>query len=58
MRATKKYQKLVSWDRAPHHPTGYPGMMLLAFFPPIFFYCMDDLVDYYTEIKNQSKTTI
>ena len=53
MKSTKKYQKLVSWDTAPQHPTGYPGMMLLAFFPPLFFFCMNDLVDYYTEIKNK-----
>ena len=55
MKSTKKYQKLTSWESAPHHPTGYPGMMLLAFIPPLFFYCMNDLVDYYNSIKIESK---
>ena len=36
----KHYQLLESHDESPQMPTGYPGMMVLAFFPPLFFYVM------------------
>ncbi len=58
MKSTRKYQKLISWETAPHHPTGYPGMMLLSFIPPLFFYCMNDLVDFYNHKKTESKKNI
>jgi len=35
--ASKKYQNLISLEDAPQLPTGYPGMMLLALLPPIYF---------------------
>ena len=58
MKSTKKYQKLSHLEAAPHHPTGYPGMMILSFIPPLFFYCMNDLVDFYNHKKTESKKNI
>ena len=54
LKATKKYQKLVNLSEAPNHPTGYPGMMLLAFIPPLWFFSMDPLVNKYN-IKSKQK---
>ena len=45
LKATKKYQHLLNIPHAPRHPSGYPGMMLLSFFPPLWFFCMDKIVD-------------
>lgn len=36
-KADKPYQILASYEDAPQMPTGYPGMMVLALFPPLFF---------------------
>lgn len=36
-KASKKYQLLDSLPDSPQMPTGYPGMMLLALIPPLFF---------------------
>lgn len=38
--ASRKYQILRHFDESPQMPTGYPGMILLSFFPPIWFYVM------------------
>jgi len=38
--ASRKYQILRHMDDAPQMPTGYPGMILLALFPPIWFKVM------------------
>ncbi|MFM7643633.1 MAG: alkane 1-monooxygenase [Sphingomonadales bacterium] len=40
----KPYQLLNSDASAPTMPTGYPGMMLLSFVPPIFFRVMNKRV--------------
>jgi len=40
-KASKKYQILESLPESPQMPTGYPGMMMLAFFPPLWFSVMD-----------------
>ncbi|MBT3586942.1 MAG: alkane 1-monooxygenase [Halobacteriovoraceae bacterium] len=37
----RKYQDLRHFDSAPQLPTGYPGMMLLATVPPLWFRLMD-----------------
>ena len=37
----KHYQLLKSLPESPQMPTGYPGMMLLAFLPPIWFWVMN-----------------
>lgn len=38
--ASQKYQVLKSYADVPHMPTGYPGMMVLALFPPLWFVVM------------------
>lgn len=40
-KADKPYQLLHSDPTAPTMPTGYPGMMLLSFVPPLFFKIMN-----------------
>ncbi len=39
-KASRKYQTLRHFDEACQMPTGYPGMILLALFPPIWFFVM------------------
>lgn len=38
--ASRKYQILRHHDHSPQMPTGYPGMMILAHFPPLWFWLM------------------
>lgn len=38
---SKKYQVLRSHPSSPKMPTGYPGMMLLALLPPLWFKVMN-----------------
>ena len=38
--ASRKYQILRHFDQSPQMPTGYPGMMVLALFPPLWFSVM------------------
>lgn len=38
--ASRKYQVLRHHDNAPQMPTGYPGMIILAHLPPLFFRVM------------------
>lgn len=45
----KKYQTLESIDHAPQMPTGYPGMMVLSLFCPIWFWVMNRRVRAYSE---------
>ncbi len=37
----RPYQLLETHDDSPTMPTGYPGMMILALFPPLFFLVMN-----------------
>ena len=39
--ASKKYQVLQHYEEAPQLPTGYPGSMILALMPPLWFYIMN-----------------
>lgn len=39
--ATRRYQSLRTFDDAPQLPTGYFGMFLLAYVPPLWFKVMD-----------------
>lgn len=41
---TRRYQALRDFDEAPSLPTGYAGMILLAFVPPLWRRVMDPLV--------------
>jgi alkane 1-monooxygenase len=45
--ASRKYQILRHHEHSPQMPTGYPGMMLLATFPPAWFYVMNKRVRRY-----------
>jgi len=39
--AGKKYQLLDNFETSPQMPTGYPGMMVLAAIPPLWFWMMN-----------------
>lgn len=48
--ASRKYQILRHFDESPQLPAGYPGMMVLSLFPPIWFMIMNkNLKKLYTE---------
>jgi len=46
---TRKYQVLRHFEDSPQMPTGYPGMMLLAYFPPLWFRVMHPLIEKWKE---------
>jgi alkane 1-monooxygenase len=50
-KADRPYQLLESHEESPTMPTGYPGMMLLAFVPPLFFKVMNGRVDVTRNLK-------
>jgi alkane 1-monooxygenase len=43
-RANRKYQILRYHEASPQMPTGYPGMMVLSLFPPLWFAVMNPKV--------------
>ncbi|MBK9273228.1 MAG: alkane 1-monooxygenase [Flavobacteriales bacterium] len=43
--ASRTYQVLRHFDESPQLPAGYPAMMALAFFPPLWFRVMDREID-------------
>jgi len=45
--ASRKYQVLRHIDESPQMPTGYPGMMLLAVVPPLWFKVMNARIDFF-----------
>ena len=45
--ANRKYQILRHFDESPQMPTGYPGMMVLALFPPLWFRVMHRQIERY-----------
>lgn len=54
-RAARPYQLLRHMDNAPQMPTGYPGMMALSFFPPLWFYVMHRHIDdYHAQLSLQA----
>jgi len=46
----RRYQTLRSWDFSPQLPTGYVGMLVLALFPPFYFFVMDPKVERYNAL--------
>jgi alkane 1-monooxygenase len=57
-RSGKKYQLLRHWDHAPQMPTGYPGMMVLATIPPLWFYVMHrQLAGLESELAQEAQPT-
>ena len=53
---SKPYQILESLPQSPQMPTGYPGMMLLALIPPIWFAVMNKKVEQYKGSFQTSST--
>jgi alkane 1-monooxygenase len=49
--ASRKYQILRHFDESPQMPTGYPGMLLLSLFPPLWFKLMHRRIDAYRQIQ-------
>ena len=47
----RKYQILRHFEESPQMPTGYPGMMLIATLPPLWFYIMHKRIDYYKSLE-------
>lgn len=45
--ASRPYQVLRHFDESPQMPTGYPGMMLMALIPPIWFKVMHQRINQY-----------
>jgi alkane 1-monooxygenase len=50
--ASRKYQILRHFDDSPQMPAGYPGMMLISFFPPLWFRIMHRKIN---KLNNQIK---
>jgi alkane 1-monooxygenase len=51
--ASRKYQVLRHFDQSPQLPTGYPGAILLATIPPLWFKIMNKRVDAFNESLQQ-----
>ena len=49
--STRKYQVLRHFDESPQMPTGYPGMILLSFFPPLWFKVMHRKIEQYKSTR-------
>lgn len=47
--AGRKYQVLRHFDIAPQMPTGYPGMMITALIPPLWFSIMHPQIERYQQ---------
>jgi alkane 1-monooxygenase len=50
-KADRPYQLLESHEESPTMPTGYPGMMLMALVPPLFFSVMNNRVETHRNLK-------
>jgi alkane 1-monooxygenase len=50
--ASRKYQILRNLDEAPQMPTGYPGMIILSLFPPLWFKVMHQQMRKYSLLPN------
>jgi alkane 1-monooxygenase len=50
--ASRKYQVLRHFDESPQMPTGYPGMILLALVPPLWFKVMHRAISHYRKGKD------
>ncbi|MFK5890209.1 MAG: alkane 1-monooxygenase [Flavobacteriaceae bacterium] len=49
-KGSKKYQILESVPKSPQMPTGYPGMIILALFPPLWFWYMNKQLSKFQKI--------
>lgn len=46
---SRHYQTLRQFDESPQLPTGYAGMLVLALFPPLWFWVMDRQLEKYQQ---------
>jgi alkane 1-monooxygenase len=53
--ASRKYQILRHMEDAPQMPTGYPGMILLSLFPPLWFHVMHRQMQRYGLLQEQAQ---
>jgi alkane 1-monooxygenase len=51
--ANRPYQILRHFDESPQMPTGYPGMMVISLFPPLWFYLMGKEIK---KLKHRDRT--
>lgn len=51
--ASKKYQLLNHHQEAPQMPTGYPGMIILALLPPLWFLVMHRQINLFKKAEQQ-----
>lgn len=51
--SSRKYQILRHFDESPQLPTGYPGAILLAAIPPLWFKVMNKRIDTFNKNFNQ-----
>jgi len=51
--AIKRYQVLDHYDKAPQLPVGYPAMVVLAHFPPLWFKVMNPRLQKWNNIKSE-----
>lgn len=56
--ASKKYQILDHYDDTPQMPTGYPGMIVLACFPPLWFWVMNPRVEQWRQQVDRSSQQV
>ena len=56
--ASRKYQLLRHHEHAPQLPTGYPGSMLLALVPPVWFFIMDRQMKKFSGFSKNTQTDI
>jgi len=54
----KRYETLIHYDDTPQLPAGYALMMMLSWFPQVFFSIMNPLVDKQNEKSKRQKNTI
>lgn len=52
--ASRKYQILRHFDDSPQMPTGYPGMIILALVPPLWFRVMDKQIDGFQHSRRET----
>jgi alkane 1-monooxygenase len=53
-RAGRKYQTLRHMEGSPQMPTGYPGMLVLAVFSPLWFWVMHRAIDRFSNVGTAS----
>ena len=54
--AHKRYQVLNHYDESPQLPFGYPTMIMMAMFPPLWFALMDKRLERWEATTLTSKT--